>query len=367
MEKIYIFGAHSRGETLAEYMTKLYGYEVVAYIYDNDESNLSSIAGIPVISLWNEKYEFECTNTVYIATRGISHANIISNLKNKGFSNIVPVTPEFDLKIRNEYLKLYFEDKNRDFIKIDDLSQNNKANDSFSLSDKESGSDVSNYVIRSIFDAKLNDDYFLTELEKELQVGAALTTERISDITDDTGDNISKYNIQFCELTGIYWVWKNDNKSDIVGIEHYRRHFMLPRNWNEIMVSERIDVILPVPLYVAPSLEENYKKRHISSDWDNMLDVIRSDYPEIYDSAINFFHEGIYSPCNMVIAKKEVFDKMCEFVFDIVFKCQKLGGQKDDKYQNRYPGFLSERLMSFYFELNKNKYKVVYADKNFLA
>lgn len=38
----------------------------------------------------------------------------------------------------------------------------------------------------------------------------------------------------------------------------------------------------------------------------------------------------------------------------------------EDKYQNRYPGFLSERLITFFFEYHREKYKVVYADKNFI-
>ncbi len=42
------------------------------------------------------------------------------------------------------------------------------------------------------------------------------------------------------------------------------------------------------------------------------------------------------------------------------------GGIEDDNYQNRYPGFISERLITYFFEKNRDKYKVVYADKNFL-
>ena len=41
-------------------------------------------------------------------------------------------------------------------------------------------------------------------------------------------------------------------------------------------------------------------------------------------------------------------------------------GEREDAYQNRYPGFLSERLITFFFEKNRARYKVVYADKNFL-
>ena len=41
---------------------------------------------------------------------------------------------------------------------------------------------------------------------------------------DNTRDNISVKNPFFCELTGLYWAWKNLD-ADYIGLAHYRRHF----------------------------------------------------------------------------------------------------------------------------------------------
>ncbi len=223
------------------------------------------------------------------------------------------------------------------------------------------------YVASSIFDKPLQDSYtFITE-ESVLQVGAALTDKRISPeaFLDCAGENISVKNRQYCELTGLYWIWKNACE-DYVGLVHYRRHFLLPYNWLERMAGNKVDVILPVPLYVAPSIAENYRERHIASDWEYLMEYFRTKIPGEYEEAKRFFGGNLYSPCNMLIARKEVLDQLCEWMFPILFAVAAHGGEKEDPYLNRYPGFISERLITYFFESRREEYRIVYANKNFL-
>lgn len=360
-KKVYIVGAHSRAQTLSIYLQYLDSdTSVEAYLYDDDETNPETIGDIRVIRL-EDGVKFYTDYPVYIGTRGIYHQRITEHLRQLGFREIYPVTVELDLQLRNEYMKKYFAETGRKFEKIDMLK----------CSKRKSGRNnpsATVYVARSAYDSPLQQEYTLASYEKEIQAGAALAEERISDgvITDHTGEHISHRNRQFCELTVLYWIWKQA-KEDIVGLAHYRRHFILPEDWPERMLENKVDVILPIPLYVAPSLAENYKNRHDLVDWDYMMDCLKERSIREYKKATLFFKKNLYSPCNMFIMRREVLDALCDWLFPVLFAAAEHGGEKEDSYANRYPGFLSERLITFFFEIHRDRYKVIYADKNFLS
>lgn len=201
-----------------------------------------------------------------------------------------------------------------------------------------------------------------------IQAGAALTKERISlgILTDDTGDNISDRNPQFCELTALYWIWKNSS-SDFVGLAHYRRHFILPDDWVDRVHSHDIDVILPVPLFVNPNIEENFCIRHFREAWRVMLEKLKIMRPRDYYFVKEYTEtSGLYSPCNMFVMKREVLNEYCEWVFPVLFSTVEEVGRHVDDYQNRYAGMLAERLMTAYFAKREKELNVIYADKNFL-
>lgn len=61
----------------------------------------------------------------------------------------------------------------------------------------------------------------LAQREKQIRMGNPLD---LGYQKDNTGENISNKNAAYCELTGLYWAWKNLD-TDYTGLAHYRRHF----------------------------------------------------------------------------------------------------------------------------------------------
>lgn len=357
MKKIYIAGAHSRARTLRIYLEYLYpDMRVEAFVVDDMADNKEVVDGVPVKlidSRLNPEY------TVYLGVRGVNHARLTDELQSVGMREIIPVTADLDSQLRNRYIASCFSKEGRSFRLVDNLPFDGQTENEVS---------AKIYVAHSVYDKPLQDKYIPLKDETNLQVGAALTKSRISEeaLTDDQGENISARNRQYCELTGLYWIWKNADE-DYKGLVQYRRHFLLPDDWRGRMAQNHVDIILPVPLYVAPSIADNYRERHIASDWEYLMQYFQEMFPEEYASAQRIFQGNLYCPCNMLIAKREVLDKLCEWLFPIVDAVVGHGGEKADPYQNRYPGFISERLITYFFESHRYAFNVVYANKNFLS
>lgn len=363
MQHVYIAGAHSRAQTLKEYITYLYPQtDIIAYLVDDMRDNKEYVEDIPVM-LIGKGLDISCK--VYIATRGVSHAKLEMELRMAGFTNIIPVTVQLDIVLRNAYVKKRYELQGRKYELINDLTAVDENDCIKRLKDNDISATI--YVASSVFDKKLQDVYTIASYEKIIQVGAVLTDKRISEdvLVDCEGDNISDRNQQYCELTGIYWLWKHVN-DDYIGLAHYRRHFELPDDWILRMALNDIDVVLPVPLYIGPSIGENYKERHITEDWDYLMEYFKKNLSDEYDNVKKVFAGNLFNPCNMFIMKKNVLNDMCTWLFPILDAVWKHGGIKKDEYMNRYPGFISERLITYFFESRKERYKVVYANKNFL-
>ncbi len=358
--RVYIVGAQSRAKTLTGYLHFLFPDIIIeAYLVNDLLQNDSFVQGVPVKKLCKNSF-LNLELPVFIATKGIYHDDIEKELNYMGFYNIIPVTVAVDNWFRNEYVRKFFQMENLLFKKIDEMEAESQYNK------QDTNINACIYMAKSIYDKPLHK-YEKPVYERAIQVGAALTDKRLEPgiMIDCVGENISIKNRQYCELTALYWIWKNALE-DYVGLSHYRRHFILPNGWQDIVISNKIDVILPVPTYVWPSIDENYKERHDPYDWNYLLEYLQKKSVEDYNIASKVFSQNLYVPCNMFIMRKEIVNELCTWMFPILDAIVEHGGEKADPYFNRYPGFISERLLTLFFSKYKDKYKIVYADKNFI-
>lgn len=189
-------------------------------------------------------------------------------------------------------------------------------------------------------------------------------------IGDNTGDNISTKNPNYCELTGLYWIWKNDKDSDYVGISHYRRYFTLQRigrNLNKILNVRQIeeifkkgyDIILPKKeIYKETAYEQYCISSGLSSDWENIKEILTKKYPNYLESYEKVLSQNLMHQFNMMICSKELYNSYCKWLFDILFELEKVTDLTNrNDYQQRIYGFLSERLLNVWILQNNLKVK----------
>lgn len=189
-----------------------------------------------------------------------------------------------------------------------------------------------------------------------LEIGAACRDKHCGILRDDTGDNISEKDRMYCELTGLYWMWKNQSH-DIVGLYHYRRTFQIDRNYIKKSL-ETHDIILPHYINLKRSCSKQYISCHIKQDWKIMCDTLKQMYPEYYTSAKKVFSKKKLIPANMFIANRDIMNRYCNWLFPLLFSIEpKLDLSNRSNYQSRVIGFMSERLFTLWVIHNKLRIK----------
>ena len=185
---------------------------------------------------------------------------------------------------------------------------------------------------------------------------------------DDTGDNISSRNANYCELTGLYWMWKN-LKADYLGLAHYRRHFTAKRGTSDrrdVLTLEqaqrqlgKVDVLLPTPRnYWIETNYQQYVHAHHAEDLDKTREIIGEKCPEYLDAFDQCMKRTTGHRFNMFIMKRKLADQYCEWLFSILFELEKRLDISDyNDNDKRVFGFVSERLLDVWLETNNIKYK----------
>ncbi|MGJ8547369.1 MAG: DUF4422 domain-containing protein [Sulfitobacter sp.] len=188
-------------------------------------------------------------------------------------------------------------------------------------------------------------------------------------IGDDSGDHISPRNPGYCELTALYWAWKNDTASTHLGLMHYRRvldmenqhpqraetrlsRFDIPayceglENWLE--AHEDIDLVIPRAHVMGRTMRDNYLGGHHPQDWDLTRQIIAEHYPqdlEVFDSVAGKYEVRLG---NMFLMRRELFEPYCAWLFDILSRLEALDVPRENysTQQSRYLGYVAERLLT---------------------
>ena len=204
-----------------------------------------------------------------------------------------------------------------------------------------------------------------------LQVGA----EGKNDLgyeKDNTKDNISLKNPYFCELTGLYWAWKN-LKEDYIGLAHYRRHFASKKInkkdlFNSVLTKEEASKLLNNTDIIVPK-KRNYYIENLYSHYEHTMyieplditgQILQERYPEYMLEFDKLKTRRSAHMFNMFIMKKDKLDEYCTWLFDILFELEKrVDNSKYDSFHARFYGRVSELLLDVWLNTKGYSYKEV--------
>ncbi len=189
-----------------------------------------------------------------------------------------------------------------------------------------------------------------------LQVGAAGGVD-LPYAKDNTGEHISEKNPHFCELTGLYWI-RHNTQDDYKGLVHYRRYFMraghpLTEDAIRRLLTDS-DVILPPREVLRESAWEEFclHSGHVRdlSLLREAVETIDPAYLPSFDRVMTGNRLHLY---NMIIARREIFDAYCDWLFAVLFELEKHVDMTGyTPYEQRLYGFLSERLLNVWVAHN---------------
>lgn len=202
-------------------------------------------------------------------------------------------------------------------------------------------------------------EVYSDDIYKPIHVGKALHPNlNLGFMTDNIGENISEKNDSFCELTAQYWAWKN-LYCKYIGLCHYRRYFS--KTFDENSLNEELanyDIILASPINVGKSIFSFWEESLVNEDIHIFYQYMIARFPHLKEEIDNFFINGVrFSPCNMFVCDKRLFDDFASWQFSILFDLEKIIKLSSYSRPRRIFGYLAEGLLPFYASLNHLKIK----------
>ena len=223
-------------------------------------------------------------------------------------------------------------------------------------------------------DKPLSGRYDLPEWVTPIQVGAVLCRERVANLLDCDGENISAKNGNYSELTALYWMWKNrlvqpsaDSAYEYYGLMHYRRILELTEDDILRLADNDIDVILPYPMPYEPNMEEHHRRYLKEDDWEAVREAVRESRPEYAEVFEDILKQKFFYNYNIIIARKEILAEYCKWLFPILERVEKLSVPRGEERSDRYMEYIGETLETLYFMYQKERLNIMHAGCKFLT
>lgn len=229
------------------------------------------------------------------------------------------------------------------------------------------------YVAKSYKDKPLKGQRLSLEWVVPIQAGAALTGERVAGVLDSSGNNISDKNANYCELTALYWIWKNCLDEEAVkaggyyGLYHYRRWLDFKYEDFKNICAYGADVVLPFPTIHEPDIREHHARYVKEGDWEAVLQALKELQPEYYLAYERIFSQKYFYNYNILVARADILKKYCEWLFPVLEKVERLTVPKGSERGDRYIGYIGENLLTLYFMYHSEEMKIVHTGRMMLT
>lgn len=223
-------------------------------------------------------------------------------------------------------------------------------------------------------DAALTEAFDIPEWITPIQVGAQLCKERVADLLDCEGENISSKNGNYSELTALYWIWKNlltdrasSGPAEYFGLAHYRRILHLTEDDIRKLPDNGVDVVLPYPMPYEPDIEAHHSRYLSGADWNAVLAALRELQPEYAEGLPGILGQQYFYNYNIILARGDVLADYCAWLFPILERIESLSVPRGWERYDRYMGYIGETLETLYFMYNRDRLNIVHTGCRFLT
>lgn len=210
------------------------------------------------------------------------------------------------------------------------------------------------------------DDVFIP-----IHVGKANAKVNLSFLGDDTGENISTKNPNYCELTALYWAWKNLKDVDYIGLCHYRRYFDLSTHdaalrqiteeelesfgrLNSSLLQKRVEnlgdyeVILPRFWSLPHSVLEEFQDTVLRQDMHILFHVIKKTHPQYMGAVEKYMLGNHRTGYNMFVMTRNCFENYANWLFSILQEVERNVKTSPYTTYRRVFGYMGEWLLPIY-------------------